>query len=304
MKRLLTTVMVIALLVVTSATAAERIYLPDNYSIGYTFNGYVKHADGWHFQNGVYSLVEYKEWIAGSYGYKGHWQIFYDFKFVRALPKLDYKDPTWRTQYVELLRDQSEANAFERAIGVLGVQFPSSSYYQKTNHYPTQFRKEAVDLISTVNIDVLNQQIFKNIEGMQLTQAQASTERKEMFTQLLQLQAMRDMREGYERMLRAGQPAVSVEQGAIGPAPIRALRGVVSPELLAIDKKYNCTGCHAKSNSAKWTPQLHMTLDNLGQKEVIDRLVSKGKDHMPRPTEKDEKAPDLSTDEILKFLVP
>lgn len=295
MKRLLTTVMVIALLAVASATAAERIYLPDNYSIGYTFHGYVKHADGWHFQSAVYSLVEYKEWVAGSYG-KGHWQIYYDFKFVRALPKLDYKDPTWRTQYVELLRDQGEANAFERSMQALGLQYNANSYYQRADFYgPTLYRKEAVDLFNPIDLNVLNQQIFKNIEGMQLIQGQASAERKEMVQQVVQAQAIRELGAAYERLLKAGQPIATVKQEVVGPLPIRQLQ--IAPDLLKVSEQYKCAECH-KEKQVKWTPQVHMTLDEQGRMDVIKRLVSKGKDHMPQG------GPALSTDEVLKFLVP
>lgn len=298
MRQRLLLVLLIVLLAALPCLASNRVYLPDNYPIGYTFNGYTKFADGWHYQDGLYRLVEYKDWISGHYG-KGYWQVFFDYKYVGPL-KLNYKDPNWRTAYVELLRDKSEADAFERSMQAAGLQYGPSTYYQRSiDIYPTQYRREAIDLVTPINQDVFLQQSFKLTEGIQVLQSQAFSERKDLVAQQLQVQALRDVTKAYELLLRANQPAATIRQDIQGPKlPDARLVRTASPELVAIDKKYNCTGCHQESNPPiKWSLQSHMTLDSEKTSEVIERLVTKGKGHMPKG------GPMLSTDEVVKFMI-
>lgn len=290
MKRLLL-VLLVLLAMAIPVIASNRVYLPDNYPIGYTYQGYTKHADGWHFQKGIYDLVEYKEWVYGR------WQIYYDFKYKAAIEVAPPED--WRNQFVKALRDKSEAQAFERSMEALGLQYGHSSYYQRSiDLYPTHYRREAVDLVNTLDLNVIYQQIFKNIEGMQALQSQASTERRDGVNQILNVQALREFYKANQNL----QPAATIRQEIQGPTPPEQMpklgARLPSPELIAIDKKYNCTGCHQQNTPPnKWSVQKHMTLDQDRINEVIERLVKKGAGHMPKD------GPMLSTDEVVKFLI-
>lgn len=289
MKRLI--LVILALVVFASiSVAANKVFLPDNYPIGYTFQGYVKHADGWHFQKGIYDLVEYKEWVYGR------WQLYYDFKYKSAIAETPPED--WRNQFVKALRDKAEAQAFERSMQALGLQYGNSAYYQyrSISTYPTEYRREAIDLITPLNQDVFMQQSFKLLEGMQLLQSQAFSERKELVGQALQVQALRELNNGYERILKSQQVPTVRQEIQVPATDNRQVLKAVPPDLLALSIKYQCVECH-KKEQVKWTPQSHMTLDTAGVNEVVERLVTKGKGHMPKG------GPHLPVDEVVKFLI-
>lgn len=312
--RFLLTICSLLLFAALSAASGygQKVYLPDHYPVGYSYDGYTKQVSGLYYNGSAYAnLVEYKVRRLSDCGCYYYWQTYYYWKPAVApqVAKLNYRDSSWRANFVEMLRDNAEAEAFERSMQAAGLKYGNygSSYYRstETNYYGgghTQYRREAVDLVNPLDLNVVQQQIYKNIEGMQTLQSQSSTERREIVSEVVTAQAIRELSHAYERLLKAQQPSATIRQEERGThqhqGQERQVLRTVPPDLMAVDKKYNCSGCHAKHETARWTPEIHMTLSGDEYRKVLDRLVTKDKGlRMPRGHEP------LTSEEIVSFLV-
>lgn len=287
--------------------AGEKVYLPDSYPVGYSYDGWTKQADGQYYNGSAYAqLIEYKVYTLSSCRCYYYWQKYYYFKPVIVQQKIAFTDD-WRRQTVKLLDNQAERDAFERTMRAIGLNYDQTyqNQYQQSAGQSSYYEYKKTDLWSPVDLNLWQAQegriaetlvraVEKNNEGRQASLNFAVKEAG-------QAQAIRELGFAYERLLRSGQPFASVTQereirrtnppermpGAEEGGDVRAL----ASRFIGIEKKYGCNACHAKKdNPVDFRLENFDSLPSKERQKVYKRLHAKDDSHMPKggPTLTDE----------------
>ena len=295
-----------ALFFFTSLSIADgsKVFLPDNYSIGYSYDGYTKQSSGLWYNGHTYAnLIEYKTKLYDSCGCRYYWQTYYYWKPAQVqvnniITPPNVNAPDFWERIAEVPRAREELQARLQALAQLGYaggndQRYSSSY--RAENYPAstyyEYRQER--LASPVDLVLMDAQQGRTAE--QLVKAiEKSNEGRQAVTRIIaqesgrakmvdaQSAAIDRLSIAYERLLRSGQPAVErIEiKGGINP-PQRMPRVGDASRFAPIENKYKCNACHVREEQSFRLEQFD-SLSALEKAKVRKRLYHVGKGHMPK----------------------
>lgn len=305
--------MLLALLVFAvpsfASYAGEKVYIPDSYPVGYSYDGWTKQADGAYYNGSSYAqLIEYKVYTLSSCRCYYYWQKYYYWKPLAYPQKLAFTDD-WRKQAVKLLDNQAERDAFERTMKALGLNY-DQSYQQQSVHYsPGQssyYEYKRQDIWSPIDLNLWQAQegriaetlvkaVEKNNEGRQQSLNIATQEASK--SQLIRDLTIQNTRL-VETIMRGDKPAASITTEIRRTGPPEKMPGVEDAPLKSrfapIEKKYNCNGCHAEKEIA-FRLENFDSLTSKERQKVYTRLNAKDDTHMPKG------GPTLTEDEMALF---